>query len=183
MLPRFRSPAPHRLWLLLALALSLLFSGCGIPTTADWRRCSFHVNDIEFLGLRENQTDWRITVSAINPNGKKLRIDGLHLWALMEGDTLAMLKNPGRIELGARDTTGLSFDVTLPQTAWNKALRSMRRTGSAEILLTGDVAVPTLFGSRLVKNAVREKHAIDLSSLMGGMGGGLGGSLMNLFFK
>jgi hypothetical protein len=103
----------------------------------------------------------------------------------MDGDTLAQLKNPGRIELSAHDTTGLSFDVVLPQAAWSKALRTMRRTGSTEILLTGDVVVPTLFGSRLVKNAVREKQSIDLASLMGGMGGngGLGGGLMNLLFR
>jgi hypothetical protein len=44
----------------------------------------------------------------------------------------------------------------------------MRRTGSSEIFITGDVVVPTLFGTRLVKNAVREKHTIDLSSLLGG---------------
>lgn len=182
--PRFRARARAALFLLLAVT-GLSLTGCGIATTADWRRCSFHVNDIEFLGLRENQTDWRIHVSAVNPGAKKLRVDGLHLWALMEGDTLARLKNPGRVELGARDTTGLSFDVTLPQVAWSKALRSMRRTGSAEILLTGDVAVPTLFGSRLVKNAVREKHTIDLSSVMGGAGGmgGLGAGLMDLFFR
>lgn len=153
------------------------FAGCGLPTTADWRRCSFNVTEVEFLGLREDQADWRVAVSAFNPNGKRLKLDGIHLWALMEGDTLARLKDPGRMELAARDTTALSFDVALPQAAWSKALRTMRRTGSSEILITGDVAVPTLFGTRLVKNAVREKHTIDLSSLMGG------GFLRNLLFR
>lgn len=160
---RFPRPLP-----IPALALAVLLTGCGVPTAADWRRCSFTVTDVAFQGLRDDRSEWRIVVAAVNPNGKTLALDGIHLHALMEGDTLARLRDPGRVELAPRDTTELSFDVALPQASWNKALGHIRRTGSGELLITGDVRVPTLFGSRLVKNAVRETHVIDLSSLLGG---------------
>ncbi len=158
----------------------LLLSGCGLSTRADWQRCTFDVTDVVFQGFRENQAEWRIVVAAINPGDKRLSLDGLHLNALMQGDTLARLRDPGRVTLAARDTTTLSFDVTMPQTAWNKALRTFRQTGSSEILITGDVIVPTLFGSRLIRNAVREKHVVDLGEVLGGMG--LGGELLRGLF-
>lgn len=98
----------------------------------------------------------------------------------MQGDTLAHLRDPGRVDLAARDTTMLGFDVSMPQAAWNKALRTLRQTGSSEILITGDVTVPTLFGSRRVKNAIREKHTVDIGQVLGGMG--LGGELFRGLF-
>jgi|GEM_PF-5920371 len=147
-----------------------LLAGCGMPTASDWRRCTFNVSEVAFQGLRENQAEWRVVVNAINPGGKPLTLDGLHLFALMQGDTLARLADPGRVTLSALDTTQLSFDVSMPHAAWSKALKNLGRSGSGEVLITGDVRVPTLFGSRLIKNAVKEKHVIDLSSLMGGMG-------------
>jgi hypothetical protein len=169
-----------RVPLVVLLMTTVLLMGCGMPTTADWRRCSFNVTEVAFQGFRENQTEWRIVVDAINPNGKRLSIDGLHLHALMKGDTLAKLRDPGRVELAARDTTTLSFNVTMPQESWNKALRTLRQSGSGELLITGDVTVPTLFGSRLVKNAVNEKHTVDLSSILGGMG--FGGEMLRGLF-
>jgi hypothetical protein len=156
-----------RTFVILPLLLPLLV-GCGVPTTADWRRCTFDVTDVAFRGLRNDQAEWRVTVAAVNPNGKRLKLEGLHLWAVMEGDTLAMLNNPGRIELSPHDTTRLSLDVSVPHTAWNRALSRMRRTGSGEILITGDVEAPTLFGTRRIRNAVRERHTIDLASILGG---------------
>lgn len=158
----------------------LLLTGCGMATRADWQRCSFDVTEVAFQGFRENQAEWRIVVAAINPGHKKLSLDGLHLSALMQGDTLARVRDPGTVTLSPRDTTILSFDVTMPQAAWNKALRTFRQTGSSEILITGDVAVPTLFGSRLIKNAVREKHVVDIADILGGMG--LGGELLRGLF-
>lgn len=153
-----------------ALLTVALLSGCGMPTASDWRRCSFNVSEVAFQGLRENQAEWRVVVNAINPGGKKLTVDGLHLFALMQGDTLARLTDPGRVTLGAMDTTQLTFDVSMPHAAWSKALKNIGRSGTGEVLITGDVRVPTVFGSRLIKNAIKEKHVIDLSSLMGGMG-------------
>lgn len=98
----------------------------------------------------------------------------------MQGDTLARVRDPGRVTLAPRDTTTLSFDVSMPQPAWNKALRTFRQTGSSEVLITGDVIVPTLFGSRVFKNAVHEKHVVDLSDILGGMG--VGGDLLRGLF-
>jgi hypothetical protein len=180
--PQARTPAigylvPMRLFTPLLLA-TLLLAGCGLPTTADWRRCSFDISEVALRDMREDQSEWSIVVSAFNPGGKRLKLEGLHLWALMEGDTLARLRNPDRIDLAPRDTTRVSFDVVLPQAALNKAMRAMRRTGSSEILITGDATVATLFGTRTVKNAVREKHMIDLSSMMGS-----GDFLRNLLFR
>jgi hypothetical protein len=162
----------------LVFLLSLFLSGCGLPTTADWRRCSFDIREVSFQGMRENQAEWNLVISAFNPNAKRLKLEGLQLWALMEGDTLARLRNPNRIDLKPRDTTLVSFDVVLPQAALNKAMRVMRRTGSSEILITGDATVATLFGTRTVKNAVREKHTIDLASMLGS-----GDFLRNLLFR
>lgn len=170
----------RRFILTASLATLFLLSGCGMATRADWQRCSFDVTDVAFQGFRENQAEWRIVVAAINPGHKNLSLEGLHLNALMEGDTLARLRDPGRVTLAARDTTTLSFDVSMPQTSWNKALRSFRQTGSREVLITGDVVVPTLFGSRRIKDAIREKHVVDLSDILGGMGVG-GDFLRGLF--
>jgi hypothetical protein len=169
-----------RLLLTASIFLCALLTGCGVPTTADWRRCSFNVTDVAFVGFRENQTEWRIEVAAVNPNGKSLSIDGLHLHALMKGDTLATLRDPGRVDLPAGDTTVLSFDVAMPQASWSKALRTLRESGSSELLITGDVRVPTVFGSRLVKNAVHETHTVDLSAILGSMG--IGGELLRGLF-
>jgi hypothetical protein len=166
--------------ILVVPVFSMLLVGCGVPTTADWRRCTFDVSEVAFQGFRENQAEWRVVISAINPGGKKLTLDGLQLNALMQGDTLARLRDPGRVVLGARDTTLVSFDVLMPQEAWGKALRAIRQTGSSEINIVGDVRVPTLFGSRLVKNAVNEKHTVDLSGVLGGMG--IGGELLRGLF-
>jgi hypothetical protein len=136
--------------------------------------------------LRENQAEWRVVVTAYNPNGKTLRIDGLQLWALLDNgpdaapDTLARLADPGRIALAPRDTTYIAFDVNVPHAAWNKALRQLRRTGTGELLVTGDVTVPHLFGSRTVRNAIRERHTLDLASLLG-VESGMGGFLRGLF--
>ncbi len=152
---------------LVLTALLLTLIGCGAATTADWRRCSFDVTEVAFQGLRENQAEWRIVLSAINPNAKNLRLEGLHLWALMEGDTLARLRNPGRIDLPGRDTTEVTLHVSVPPAAWNAALRQITRGGSSEVFITGDVEVPGMFGTRRVRNAVRETHTINLSSLMG----------------
>jgi hypothetical protein len=160
-----------------AVPFLLAITACGIPTTADWRRCSFDVTDVTFQGLRENEAEWRVVVSAFNPNSKRLRLEGLHLWAVMDGDTLARLKNPDPIDLPARTATPLAIEVSLPQAAWNKALRKMRQTGSSEVWITGDAVVPTILGERTLRNAVREKHTIDLSALMGG------DFLRNLFFR
>jgi hypothetical protein len=154
--------------LIFTALLSTFLTGCGMVTTADWRRCTFDVTEVAFQGLRDNHSEWRVAISAINPGTKNLKVDGIQLWALMSNDTLARLRDPGRIELEAGDTTELFFDVIMPQAAWSKALRTMRQTGSSEILITGDVTVPTLFGSRLIRNAVREKHTVDMASLIGG---------------
>lgn len=158
-----------RLFVLLSLFTLLpALSGCGVATVADWRRCSFDVADVTFEGIRENQSEWRVVVVAANPNARTLRLEGLHLWALMEGDTLARLRNPGRIDLAARDTTVVNLAVFVPPAAWNAALRQITRGGSAEVLITGDVEIPGLTGTRRLRNAVRETHTIDLSSLTGG---------------
>lgn len=151
----------------LALFTAFVIGGCGVATTADWRRCSFEVTDLGFRGFHDDDAMWRVSVSVANPNARKLRLEGLHLWAVMAGDTLARLNNPGRIDLAARDTTRLTLDVAVPPAAWNSALNRMRRTGSADILITGDVEAPTLFGTRRIRNAVREKHTLDFAALLG----------------
>ncbi len=138
-----------------------------MATTADWRRCDFEVTDLRFRGFRDDDAVWRVFVSAANPNAKELRLEGLHLWAVLEGDTLARLANPGRIRLAARDTTRIALDVSVPPAAWNSALKRLRRSGTADVLITGDVEVPTLFGTRRIRNAVREKHTLDFASILG----------------
>jgi hypothetical protein len=170
----FRLIAPPRpraalaaLPLLAALSSFLLLAGCGMTTAADWKRCDFEVTELSFRGFRDDNALWRVSVAAANPNARKLRLDGLHLWAVMEGDTLARLANPGRIELAARDTTRLALDVSLPPEAWNKALARLRRAGKGEVLITGDVEAPTLFGTRRIRNAVHEKQSIDLGGILG----------------
>jgi hypothetical protein len=162
----------------LILLCPLLLAGCGMNTAAEWRRCSFGVSDLAFQGMNGDQAEWRVVVTAFNPGNRRLKLEGLRLWALMDGDTLARLRNPNRIDLAPGDTTRMSFDVTMPHAAWNRALRSLRRTGSGDLLITGDITVSTWLGTRTVKDAVRETHRIDLASILGG-----GDLLRNLFFR
>src|SRR5690606_4495164 len=68
---RFTLPRPVAAF---TLASALLLGGCGMATTADWRRCSFDVTEVAFKGFRENQAEWRIVVAAVNPNGKRLSL-------------------------------------------------------------------------------------------------------------
>lgn len=112
-----------------ALSALLALSGCGMTTASDWKRCDFEVTDLAFRGFRNDDALWRVSVAAANPGDKKLRLEGLRLWAVMEGDTLARLADPGRIELAARDTTRLALDVSIPPAAWNKALARLGRSG------------------------------------------------------
>jgi hypothetical protein len=158
---------PPRLPLVAVLFSSLAIAACGVATTSDWKRCNFEVTDLAFRGFQNDDALWRVSVAVANPGGKKLRLEGLHLWAVMEGDTLARLANPGRIELAARDTTRLALDVSVPPAAWNRALARMRRAGKSEILITGDVEAPTWFGTRRIRGAVHEKQAIDLGAILG----------------
>jgi hypothetical protein len=146
---------------------SLALTGCGVTTAADWKRCKFEVTDLAFQGFQNNDALWRVSVAAANPGGKKLRLESLKLWAVMAGDTLARLADPGRLEFAARDTTRFDLYVAVPPAAWNRALSRMRRAGKGEVLITGDVVAPRIFGMRRIRNAVHETQQIDLGSLLG----------------
>jgi LEA14-like dessication related protein len=169
-----------RLLLSSALLLSaLVLTGCP-PTASDWRQCRFVVTDVRFVGLRENQAEWSVVVSAVNPTRKVLKLEGLQMAARLEGDTLGKLGNAIPIVLAPRDTTEIELGLLIPPTAWNKALKQMQRGGSSEILITGDAFVKTWFGTRKVTNAINKKYTVNLAELMGTMGGDL---LRNLFFR
>jgi hypothetical protein len=150
------------------LLSTLALTGCGVTTAADWKRCRFEVTDLAFRGFQNDNAIWRVSVAAANPGGKNLRLEGIDLWAVMEGDTLARLDNPGRIEIAPRDTTILALNVKVPPAAWNKALARIGQSGKGEVRITGDVVAPTLFGTRRIRNAVDERQQIDLSSVLGG---------------
>lgn len=174
---------PARLALPLVLLFPLLLSGC-FATASDWKRVRFAVSDVRFEGLREDRTHWSVVVAAANPTGKRLKLEGLQLAALLEdagrADTLATLVNSKNIDLAPRDTTEVTLKLVMPPSALDKALRGFRRTGNQEVLITGDAFVKTWFGTRKVKNAFKKTYEVDLASLMGSMGGDL---LRNLFFR
>ena len=161
------------------LITAVVFTGCP-PTASDWRQASFVVSDVRFKGLRENQAEWSVVISAINPTKKILKLEGIQMAARLEGDTLGRLKNSVPIVLAPRDTTEFELNLLMPPKAWNKALKQMQRGGSSEVLITGDAFVKTWFGTRKVTNAINKKYNVDLAELMGTMGGDL---LRNLFFR
>lgn len=138
-----------------------------MTTVSDWKRCDFEVTDLAFRGFRNDDALWRVSVAAANPGGKTLQLEGLRLWAVMEGDTLARLTDPGRVRIAARDTTRLALDVSIPSAAWNKALARLGRSGKGSLRITGDVDVPTFFGTRRIRNAVSEERPIDLGEILG----------------
>jgi hypothetical protein len=138
------------------------------------------VSDVRFEGMRENRTHWSVVVAAANPTGKRLKLEGLQMAALMESDTLATLVNSKNIDLPARDTTEVTLKLVMPPAAWDKAMRSLQRGGTQDVLITGDAFVKTWFGTRKIKDAFKKNYEVDLSTLLGTMGGGL---LRNLFFR
>jgi hypothetical protein len=176
----FRMRFFTRLCLSAVLLLSaFVLTGCP-PTASDWRQCRFSITDVRFEGLRENQAQWRVVVSAINPTRKVLKLEGLQLVARLEGDTLGKLGSSLPLKLAPRDTTEIHLDLLMPPKAWNTALRRMQAGGSSEVLITGDVIVRTWFGTRKIRNAINRKYTVNLAELMGTMGGDL---LRNLFFR
>jgi LEA14-like dessication related protein len=158
---------------------ALLFTGCP-PTASDWKQCRFTVTDVRFKGLRENNAEWTVVVTADNPTAKILKLQGLQMTARLEGDTLGKLSNGQPIRIAPQGATEIELGLVVPPKAWNKALKQMRAGGSTEVLITGDAFIKTWFGTRRVRDAIHKKYTLNLAELMGTMGGDL---LRNLFFR
>ncbi len=164
-----------------AILLCVFLCGCGLfPSSSDWRQCRFQVSSIRFEGLRENQAEWQVVLAVDNPTSKQLRMEGIHLFAALQTDTLATLSNSQPVVLAPHDTTLIPLELELPPDVWNRAMRRFRQEGKGQITVTGDVTVHTYFGVKKISNAFKRTYDVDLASLMGSMGSDL---IRNLFFR
>ncbi len=172
----------QRFILIFAALFTGLMTGCLYPDASTWKSCRFEIASIEFIGYRENQTEWQITLTVHNPSSDRLKLESLRLFALQGEDTLGTLRNLNPLDLAAKDSTRVALTTLLPKSTWNKLLESLRNEGVAHITISGEAWYRGPFGIRKVPGNFRKTYDLDLATAMNAMGSHLLQGLQGLPF-
>jgi hypothetical protein len=159
----------------------LVLGGCALmPTASDWKRCRFEIGSVHFKGIRENQTEWSLDVAVHNPNRRPLRLQGLELFALRQGDTLAALRNLEPLILSPGDTTHIPLEARMPHAAWTRIMATLPGEGKSQVQVVGNAYYRSWFGVRKIRGAFKKTYEVDLQAALGIFGNRL---FQNLLFS
>lgn len=155
----------------LILLLACMLSACNFyPGASEWKRCTFEIATVKFLGFQENQTKWELVIDVHNPNPDRLRMEGVQLFALQGDDTLASLRNSDPLDLAPDTMTVVTLEAASPPSAWNTVFENLKRNGKCSITITGDAYYRTLFGTEKLSGLFRKTYDVDFATALGVMG-------------
>ena len=155
---RYRVNSP----LFLFIGLGSLFLGCSLmPSRKALRECRFTVETVSFRGITDLGTRWTVQVKAFNPNRSDTHLNRLEL-AFRNGlDTLMQAQSQNAFTLKSKDTTAFLVEAFLPYSAMPQVLLAMKSQAKSDIEVVGDAFIATPVGEWRIKQAVKQRFAMD----------------------
>ena len=160
----------------------LLITGCVYQEAGDWQRCKFDVSSIEYVGVREDQTEWNVVLTVQNPGAHELKMEGVQATALIGADTLATLGNTAPIDLAANGDTKVAFIAFSTTQGFNKAMAGIKENGKCSVTIVGDAVYRGAFGTKKYPNLFHKTYDLDLETAVNAMGSHLFQGLQGIPF-